>query len=200
MDTVLTHLPIGSHEWECVASEHNENFPDKDRTGTSIWRKFAQLQKVKIPSGDRTCPAEVRHAKQVFRKIEERADASGEADSTYLGIEDGNNVNDEFMVLEDSQDNAEVVETSDRTPACSVPEATPAVSAGATVARSASERVLHCMVPPQLRDKPMSNSLNKMLALVSTQLLQKRTRMKIFQCRRCKCSNNSNSKLNSNRT
>ena len=43
LDTFLTHLPIGSHEWECVASEHNENFPDKDRTGTSIWRKFAQL-------------------------------------------------------------------------------------------------------------------------------------------------------------
>ena len=43
LDTVLTHLPIGSHEWECVASKHNEIFPDKDRNGTSIWRKFAQL-------------------------------------------------------------------------------------------------------------------------------------------------------------
>ena len=68
LDTVLTHLPIGSHEWECVASEHNENFPDKDRTGTSIRRKFAQLNKVKMPTGDPTCPAEVRYFKQVFRK------------------------------------------------------------------------------------------------------------------------------------
>ena len=67
---------------------------------------------MKIPTGDPTCPAEVRYDKQVFRKIEERADASGEVDSTDLGIEDGNNVNDEFMVLEDSQDNAEAVETS----------------------------------------------------------------------------------------
>ena len=99
LDTVLTHLPIGSHEWECVASEHNENFPDKDRTVTSIRRKFAQLHKVKIPTGDPTCPAEVRYDKQVFRKIEERADASGEVDSTDLGIEDGNNVDDEFMIL-----------------------------------------------------------------------------------------------------
>ena len=40
-DTVLTHLPVGSRDWECVASEHNENFPDKDQTGTSIWRKFS---------------------------------------------------------------------------------------------------------------------------------------------------------------
>ena len=47
---------------------------------------------MKIPTGDPTCPAEVRHAKQVFRKIEERADASGEVDSKDLGIEDGNNV------------------------------------------------------------------------------------------------------------
>ena len=51
------------------ASEHNEHFPDKDWTGTSIRRKFAQLHKVKIPTGDPTCPAEVRYAKkEVFRK------------------------------------------------------------------------------------------------------------------------------------
>ena len=31
LDTVLTHLPVGSRDWECVASEHNENFPDKDK-------------------------------------------------------------------------------------------------------------------------------------------------------------------------
>ena len=86
------------------------------------------------------------------------------------------------MVLEDSQDNAEAVETSESytanasdfieaTPAR--PEATPAVSAGATVAISASAR-FHCpMVSPWLRDKPLSNSLDKILALVSTQLIQK---------------------------
>ena len=148
-----------------IASEHNENFPDKDWTGTSIRRKFAQLHKVKIPTGDLTCPAEVRYAKQVFRKIEERADAGGVVDSTDLGmIEDGNNVEDEFMVLEDSQENAEAVETSD---------STPAVSAGATVAIYASARFPCSMVFPRLRDKAMSNSLDKILALVSTQLLQK---------------------------
>ena len=149
---------------------------------------------MKIPTGDPTCPAEVRYAKQVLQKIEERADASGEVDSTDLGIEDGNNVNDEFMVLEDSQDNAEVVETSDRTPACSVPEATPAVSAGATVARSASTTFPRpIMVSPWLRDKPMSNSLDKILALVSTQLLQKADKNDIIPMQMRKCRNNSNS-------
>ena len=78
------------------------------------------------------------------------------------------------MVFEDSQDNAEAVETLDSTPACSAPETTPADSAGATVARSASARFPRPMVvSPQLMDKPMSNSLDKILTLVSTQLLQK---------------------------
>ena len=66
---------------------------------TSIRRKFAQLDKVKISTGDPTCPAEVQYAKQVFQKIEERADANGTVYSMDLGIEDGNNVDDEFMIL-----------------------------------------------------------------------------------------------------
>ena len=28
LETISTHLPIGSHEWEVVASQHNENFLD----------------------------------------------------------------------------------------------------------------------------------------------------------------------------
>ena len=47
------------------------------------------------------------------------------------------------------------------TPARSAPEATAAVSAGATVARSASVRFPRPMVSPWLRDKPMSNNLDK---------------------------------------
>ena len=95
LGTVLTHLPIGSNDWECAASENSEHFPDKqDRTGTSIRRNFAQLHKVNIPTGDPKCPAEVRYAKQLFRKIEERVDASDAVDFSDLGIEDGNNVYD----------------------------------------------------------------------------------------------------------
>ena len=60
------------------------------------------------------------------------------------------------MVLEDSQDNAEAVETLDSTPDRSAPEPrTPAVSAGETVARSASATFPRPMVSPQLRDKPV---------------------------------------------
>ena len=59
------------------------------------------------------------------------------------------------------------------TPDCSAPEAAPAVSTGATVRRSACTRFSRLMVSPRHRDKPMSNSLDKILALVSKQLLQK---------------------------
>ena len=62
LETISTHLPIGSHEWEVVASQHNENFPDKEQTGPSLRRKFTQLHKVKKQTGDPTCPVEVRYA------------------------------------------------------------------------------------------------------------------------------------------
>ena len=87
LKAISTHLPIGSHEWEVVASQHNENFPDKEQTGPSLRRKFSQLHKVKKPTGDPTCPAEVRYAKQIFRRIEQRADASAEIESDDLGKE-----------------------------------------------------------------------------------------------------------------
>ena len=78
------------------------------------------------------------------------------------------------MVLEDSQDNAEAVETleSYTVNASDFIEATPA-RPEATVAKSASAIFPCSMVSPWLRDKAMSNSLDKILALVSTQLLQK---------------------------
>lgn len=30
IESVLNHLPIRSHEWECVASEHDNKFADKE--------------------------------------------------------------------------------------------------------------------------------------------------------------------------
>ena len=51
LDSISTHLRIGSHEWEVVVSQHNENFPHKERTEPSLRRKFTQLCKVKKPTG-----------------------------------------------------------------------------------------------------------------------------------------------------
>jgi hypothetical protein len=81
-----------------------------------------------------------------------------------LEIEDGNKVDDDFMELEDTVKTMLKrlkLRIASITPARSAPEATAAVSAGATVARSASVRFPRPMVSPWLRDKPMSNNLDK---------------------------------------
>ena len=93
LEAISTHLPIGSLEWEVVASQHNENFPDKERTGPSLRRNFSQLHKVKKPTGDPTCPVEVRYAKQIFRRIEQGADASAEIEFNYCFKHDFNAAN-----------------------------------------------------------------------------------------------------------
>ena len=61
-------------------------------------------------------------------------------------------VNDEFMVLENSQDNAKAVQMSESCAAKTSDfiKTTPAVFAGATVARSTPARILCPMVSPQL--------------------------------------------------
>ena len=168
LETISTHLPIGSHEWEVVASQHNENFPDKERTGPSLRRKFSQLHKVKKPTGDPTCPAEVRYAKQIFRRIEQRADASAEIESTDLGIErepnepniDEPNVDDDFIAISgESEDNGGAT--------------------SAAYANFSGSRFPRPMVSPRFRDKAVSNNtgpVEKVLSLLSTQLLHKATR------------------------
>ena len=132
LDYVLNHLPIGFHELEwCVAAEHNEKYPDKDQTGTKIWRKCSQLHKVKKPTCDPNCPPEVRYAKQVFRKIEARgADASGEVDSTVLGID----IDDDFMAIsEDNGDKDEPRQETSTNKAATSKESNGGNSAAATV-------------------------------------------------------------------
>jgi len=168
LEAISTHLPIGFHEWEVVASQHNENFPDKERTGPSLRRKFSQLHKVKKPTGDPTCPAEVRYAKQIFRRIEQRADASAEIESTDLGIErepnepniDEPNVDDDFIAISgESEDNGGAT--------------------SAAYANFSGSRFPRPMVSPRFRDKAVSNNtgpVEKVLSLLSTQLLHKATR------------------------
>ena len=70
------------------------------------------------------------------------------------------------MVLEDSQDNAEVIVLL-LVPLLKHSFCFPWSNC------SASARFPRSMVASQLRDKPKSNNLDKILALVSTQLLQK---------------------------
>ena len=72
--------PIGPYEWEEVADAHSQQYPGRDVE--SLRRKYTTTHMRKVPTGDPTCPAEVRLAKRVKMLIGEKADL-GEAENEY---------------------------------------------------------------------------------------------------------------------
>ena len=79
LDLIDNKKPIRTNEWENIGRLHKLKFPDKNRTGHAIKRKFMVLYLSKTPSDDPSCPANVRRAKEIYNKIKEKAS---------LGIED----------------------------------------------------------------------------------------------------------------
>ena len=59
------HLTIGGYEWEAVAREHGETWPDTERCKDGIKRKFQNLYRSKEPTGDPTCPPSVKKANSI---------------------------------------------------------------------------------------------------------------------------------------
>jgi hypothetical protein len=111
----------------------------------------------------------VRYTKQIFRRIEQRADASAEIESTDLGMLerepnepniDEPNVDDDFIAISgEKEDNGGAT--------------------SAAYANSSGSRFPRPMVSPRFRDKAVSNNtgpVEKVLYLLSTQLLHKATR------------------------
>ena len=105
-------------------------------------------------------------------KIEARADASGEVDSTDLGID----IDDDLVAFsEDNEDNDEPQETSTNK-AATYKEASGANSAAAAVncaGFTAGARFYRPMVSTRIKDRHVSNNLEKILTPVSTHFLQK---------------------------
>jgi len=69
-------LPIGFREWEVVLKEHNKDWSVKEREVRGLRQKFNRLNASKLPTGDPNCPWDVKWAKQLKRKIDEKADAN----------------------------------------------------------------------------------------------------------------------------
>ena len=55
LDIVEEILPIGASEWERVWERHDVDFHAKERTPESLKRKFQELARKKIPTGDPQC-------------------------------------------------------------------------------------------------------------------------------------------------
>jgi hypothetical protein len=66
------HMPIGGDEWDLVLQQHSLTYPGREVE--SLRRKFAQLHRVKTPTGDPRCPQEVKLAKRIKYIISSRAD------------------------------------------------------------------------------------------------------------------------------
>ena len=88
LDIMELVQPIGPNDWEAVAQRHFENYPEEKRSVDSLRRKFNSLRNRKIPTGDPSCPPEVRKAKKIAIWIEQRSDAGAEANENDLGVVD----------------------------------------------------------------------------------------------------------------
>ena len=72
------NLPCGGNEWEAVAMRFNRSLPNgvASRDADSLKAKFKSLRNVKKPTGDPSCPEEVKRAKRAQYSIEARMGVS----------------------------------------------------------------------------------------------------------------------------
>ena len=114
LDYLEKILPIGPDEWEQVMQHHNHAYPKPGRDVYAIRRKYMTLQRKTIPTGDPTCPPEVKQAKRIKYKLGQKADLgdatepfdleNGFEDSSLLGQDSGDSDSDDDN-LDDDDDN-----------------------------------------------------------------------------------------------
>ena len=100
LETIKSLLPIGQEDWETVCSQHLLSWPDSGRDYLSIRRKFNQLANKNMPTGNPSCPPEVRDAKAILDLIKQKAD---------IEIFDGEDVEVEEGVGEVATDSAATI-------------------------------------------------------------------------------------------
>ncbi len=58
-------IPIGNPDWDKLLNKHASCYPTKDCTAESLKRKFQELVRTKIPTGDPNMPPHIRKAKHI---------------------------------------------------------------------------------------------------------------------------------------
>jgi len=114
LDIVEEILPIGTSEWERVWERHDVDFQAKERTPESLKRKFQELARKKIPTGDPECPPYVRKAKHIYHKIILATDGSTGGSDAGLGfeVENENDGDDDNEEEEEEEEEGDGVNTS----------------------------------------------------------------------------------------
>jgi len=95
LGNIAAILPVDGADWEAVKDAHGEFYGANDRATESIKRKFQQLYRVQKPTGDPTCPPNVRLAKQIRRQI---------IDKCEIDDADGDDAGVRVLDMEDLQD------------------------------------------------------------------------------------------------
>ena len=75
-EVVADIIPMPNTDWDTVWEAHNESFPDLNRTSDSLKRKFQEMARTKIPTGDPNCPRHIRVAKRAYYKLIKATDGS----------------------------------------------------------------------------------------------------------------------------
>jgi len=88
LDCVKKVIPISSVDWDLVASYHATYVPEKKRTANSIKRKFGELARKDIPTGNPHIPDHVKYAKKISAMIVRKSDGDTGSHDEALGPED----------------------------------------------------------------------------------------------------------------
>lgn len=84
LDIVDKNVPIGKNDWSRVTTEYNKYAVEKDRSTRDLEGlriKFDRLAATKKPTGDPSCPENVRRAKRISHDIYNLAYAATVGDS-----------------------------------------------------------------------------------------------------------------------
>ena len=82
-------LPISGAEWEQVEHRHYSRYPDRERTGVQLRKKFNDTAKTNIPTGDPNIPDHVREAKRIRGLIYEKTEGGTGSPSEGFGLQLG---------------------------------------------------------------------------------------------------------------
>ncbi len=87
-ETVEELVPISTTEWERVWNQHNTCYPKQQRTLESLKRKFQELARAKIKTGDPNMPPHIRVAKRAYYAIVKKTDGStgGGSEDSIFGV------------------------------------------------------------------------------------------------------------------
>jgi hypothetical protein len=74
--TVEELVLISTTEWKRVWNQHNTCYPEQQRTLESLKRKFQELARAKIKTGDPNMPPHIRVPKWVYNAIVKKTNGS----------------------------------------------------------------------------------------------------------------------------